>query len=100
MIPIHIISARPAASNCVADGRGRRFTDDPHSGHTLYAYANETASLTLRAHDAYGNVLDRGGAEWFVRVTFNGPYRSPHQTDSEVLVLAPEVSVGVERSYF
>ena len=89
---VYGLPARPAAGNCVADGRGRRFDDDPHSGHSLYAYANRTERLEVRAHDAYGNVLDRGGAEWFVRVTYNGPYASPHQTDSHVLRLAPTVS--------
>ena len=88
---VYGLPARPAPENCVAEGRGRRFTDDPNSGHTLYAYANRTSYLEIRAHDIYGNVLDRGGAEWFVRVTFRGTYTNIHMTDSEVIKVAPTV---------
>ena len=52
---------------------------------------NKSSSLEVRAVDALGNALDRGGAEWVARVTFNGPYDKSH-AKTQVLKLAPKPS--------
>jgi len=90
---VYVSPGRAYPAHCVADGPGRRFHDLDAAAkqRTLYAYANASSTLNLRSHDVFGNRLDRGGASWYVRLTFNGPYkRSAAIPSTSVLRLAPK----------
>ena len=84
---VYVSPGAPFAPHCVASGLGRRFDDDQGAQHGLYGYANKSSTLELVARDVFGNTLDGGGAEWFVRVTFNGPYAASPDSFAAPLVL-------------
>jgi len=90
---VYVSPGRAYPAHSVADGPGRRFhdLDAAYKQRTLYAYANASSTLNLRTHDVFGNRLDRGGASWYVRLTFNGPYkRSSAIPIASELRLAPK----------
>jgi len=45
--------------------------------------------VLVRTHDVFGNELDRGGAVFFVRVVFNGPYEHAGAAEHVPRVLTP-----------
>jgi len=54
---VYVLPQLPSASTSTASGAGSR-----------YGYTNTTTSFTVHARDAYSNLLDRGGAEWYLRL--------------------------------
>jgi len=112
--PFHVYISPdvPFAAHCIALGLGRTFFDS--SPQTFYGYsslspqnkhlltlgfrsANQSSSITIQAHDVFGNLLDQGGASWFTRVVFNGPYTSSHESKLEntLLKATPVVRVTI-----
>lgn len=94
---VYVSPGMPFAPHCVASGLGRRFSDvGPHS---LFGYANQTMPVLVRTHDVFGNELDRGGAVFFVRVIFNGPYEHAGAAEHVPRVLTPSPEDFNDGSY-